>query len=118
MAKTDFQLAIEQTADVAEAYESGLRALKKAEGGKVVVSDGKRLNGSLNIDAAVAHLYPNENRWDYAVGYDEKVYFVEIHPAFTGEVNRMIAKLNWLRLWLKTKAPKIDALPKGTPAFH
>ena len=107
MAKTDFQLAVEQTAEVSAAYEPGLRALRRAEVGKVVASDGSRLDGSLNIDDAVAQLYPNENRWDYAIGYGQKVYFVEIHPAFTGEVPKMIAKLNWLKLWLKAKAPKI-----------
>ena len=63
MAKTDFQLAVEQTAEVSAAYEPGLRALRRAEVGKVVASDGSRLDGSLNIDDAVAQLYPNENRW-------------------------------------------------------
>lgn len=86
MAKTNFQLSVEQTAEVSAAYEPGLRALRRAEVGKVVASDGSRLDGSLNIDDAVAQLYPNENRWDYAIGYGQKVYFVEIHPAFTGEV--------------------------------
>lgn len=43
---------------------------------------------------------------------------MEIHPAFTGEVPKMIAKLNWLKLWLKAKAPKIDTLPKSAPAYH
>ena len=118
MAKTDFQLAVERTAEVSAAYEPGLRALRRAEVGKVVASDGSRLDGSLNIDDAVAQLYPNENRWDYAIGYGQKVYFVEIHPAYTGEVPKMIAKLNWLKLWLKAKAPKIDALPKSAPAYH
>lgn len=54
MAKTDFQLAVEQTAEVSAAYEPGLRALRRAEVGKVVASDGSRLDGSLNIDDAVA----------------------------------------------------------------
>ena len=52
MAKTDFQLAVEQTAEVSAAYEPGLRAQRRAEVGKVAASDGSRLDGSLNIDDA------------------------------------------------------------------
>lgn len=36
--------------------------------------------------------------------------FVEIHPADTSNVNEVIKKAEWLKQWLKTKAPNLKAL--------
>jgi hypothetical protein len=59
---------------------------------------------------------PDEPRWDYAIGHQpsnytgETVYWIEIHPASSGEVDVVLRKLAWLRTWLCTSAPKLDAL--------
>ena len=66
----------------------------------------------MDIDSAVKDLYPEENRWDYAIGYDDKVCFVEVHPASTREVETMLKKLSWLKQWLKNKAPKLSSMEK------
>ncbi len=66
----------------------------------------------MDIDSAVKDFYPEENRWDYAIGYDDKVCFVEVHPASTSEVETMLKKLSWLKQWLKNKAPKLSSIKK------
>ena len=57
-----------------------------------MVKDARRLDGSLNIDEETKMLYPNESRWDYAVSCDGKVYYVEVHPANTSNVEEVIKK--------------------------
>lgn len=117
MAKSKFQQAIENTPEVSNAYKPGLQALQKGETGKIIVVGSKKLDGSIDIDSALKDVYKDANRWDYVIGYDSKVCFVEIHPAFTSEVTTMIAKLTWLKSWLKDKAPEINNLPKIAPTY-
>ncbi len=83
-----------------------------------MVKDARRLDGSLNIDEETKMLYPNESRWDYAVGYDGKVYYVEVHPANTSNVEEVIKKKLWLDKWLKEKAPSMSALKAGSPKYQ
>lgn len=118
MAKSKFQQAVESTSEVSNAYKPGLQALKNGETGKIIVVDSKKLEGSVDIDSVLKYTYENANRWDYTIGYDNKVCFVEIHPAYTSEVTTMIAKLTWLKSWLKEKAPEINKLPKIVPTFN
>lgn len=112
-----FREAVEATADIAAAYKSGLQALKRADAGKVTASDTRKIDGSVDIDSAVKALYPDDNRWDYAIGYDSKVCYVEVHPAFTSEIDTMLKKLTWLKGWLKDKAPKLNEMQKMSPAY-
>lgn len=117
MAKSSFQKAVEGTPDISTAYRSGLQALKRSDRGAIVVTDTRLLDGSVDVDTAVQEKYPNDNRWDYAIGYSGKVCYVEVHPAYTSEVSTIEKKLRWLKTWLKEKAPLLDAIPKATPAF-
>lgn len=117
MEKSNFQKAVEGTPEISTAYRSGLQALKRSDRSSVAVSDPWILDGSVDIDTAVQENYPNENRWDYAIGYSGKVCCVEVHPAYTSEVSTIGKKLRWLKTWLKEKAPLLDAIPKATPAF-
>lgn len=115
--KTAFQQAIEATSEVKDGYCSGLKAVKGSDRSKFIISDTSLIDGSLDIDSSVKHLYPNDNRWDYAVSYDNKLFFVEIHPAFDKEIKRMSDKLKWLKTWLKVKAPNLESLPKSERPF-
>ena len=117
MAKSGFQKAVEGTPDISTAYRSGLQALKRSDRSSVTVADTKHLDGSVDIDTAVKEKYPNDNRWDYAIGYSGKVCYVEVHPAYTSEVSVVENKLKWLKTWLKEKALLLDAIPKAIPAF-
>lgn len=117
MAKSGFQKAVEGTPDISTAYRNGLQALNSSARSAIVVADTRLLDGSADIDTAVQEKYPNDNRWDYAIGYSGKVCYVEVHPAYTSEVSTIEKKLRWLKAWLKEKAPLLDAIPKATPAF-
>lgn len=103
-------LAIEQTPDVQGKAQAGIGAIKREYRVRIVVPDTRALLCSLDIDNAVKTLYPDANRWDYALEYNKEVFFLEFHPAETSAVSIMLKKLEWLKMWLRMKAPEIDAL--------
>lgn len=107
--KNAFRKAVEMTPEISTAYCLGLQALG-TDSEKIIPKDTRLVDGSVDIDSATHPLYPNEARWDYAVGYSGKVFFIEVHPANTSNVKEMLAKTKWLISWLQTKAPKIKAL--------
>lgn len=90
VAKCAFQVAIENTEEVKDGFCQGKQAVKSADRSKVVAADNNKLQGSLDIDSQVKALYPNEPRWDYALSYDDKIYFFEVHPAETSEVDKVV----------------------------
>ena len=94
-----------------------MQAVKNSDRNKVNVTDPRKLQGSLDIDTQVQKKYPQEPRWDYALSYDDKLYFFEVHPASTSEVDAVIKKLGWLKDWLKNKAPEINKLQKGVHPY-
>lgn len=112
-----FRKAVEGTPDVAKGYCSGLQALENVDKSAVKLKDKHKVDGSLNIDKETKLLYPKDPRWDYAVGYDDKVFFVEVHPANTSNISEIAKKKEWLKNWLQSKAPLLDALPSGNPRF-
>lgn len=80
---------------------------------KIVCSDSRRLTGSLALDDALREDpdHKNASRWDYGIGYkpskgNERVVWIEVHHASTGEVETVIRKIEWLRKQLKSKAFK------------
>ena len=75
------------------------------------------MNGSIDIDSCTTHLYPNDNRWDYAFSYNQKVYFAEVHAANTREVSVVLNKLTWLKKWLVHHAPHINDIKAQQPYF-
>ena len=97
LAKSAFQVAIENTEEVKNGFCVGKQAIKNTDRSKVVADDNNKLQGSLDIDSQVKAIYPNEPRWDYALSYDDKIYFFEVHPAETFEVTQVVNKVNWLK---------------------
>ena len=86
----NFRKAVEDT----PGYCFGLQALENVDKSAVTLKDRRKVDGSLNIDKETKLLYPNEPRWDYAIGYDDKVFFVEVHPANTSNISEMAKKKN------------------------
>lgn len=117
-----FKDAVENTPDISGGYRPGIQALG-ADSDKVSLANNRLASGSVDIDAQTKDLYHDDNRWDYAIGYNDKVYFVEVHPAQTSEVDCVLRKLAWLKQWLRTKATgcpeqkRLNDLPKGVPSF-
>lgn len=110
-----FKEAVEGTSDIANGFCEGLKALEAADKAAVKVKENRNVDGSVNIDKTTHDRYPKDNRWDYAIGYGAKIYYVEVHPANTRNVSEMINKRTWLLNWLKTKAPLLDNYPSGNP---
>lgn len=116
---TPLELAVNQTSDVVGCFCRGLKAVKNEHRIKIGANDTRKLTGSLDIDTHTITIYPNDNRWDYAVEYNGVTYFMEFHPASTSNVSEVIGKKSWLKSWLKNKAPLIGALkPTNQNAFH
>jgi hypothetical protein len=113
------EAAVEQTEDVRGNFKVGFGAIKNNERQKFVVPNPRLIGGSLDIDSSTKTKYPDDFRWDYAVEYNNETFFIEVHPGSTTEIQTVIAKLNWLKQWLKEKAPEIDALkPKDKRPYH
>lgn len=104
-----FKQAVESTPEINTGFRSGLTALG-ANSEKVRVDNARKLNGSVDIDNCTAQLRPTEPRWDYAIGYENKAYFLEVHPANTSNVQEMINKANWLKQWLCKNAPALQSI--------
>jgi hypothetical protein len=111
-----FKLAVENTPEVSNCYQSGLQALGKYSK-KISLEDNSKCKGSLEIDECTRVIHPRENRWDFAIGYDTEVYFIEFHSAETGEVSTVLKKLSWLKTWLNEQAPELLKLKAKQPYF-
>lgn len=111
-----FKAAVEDTLDIASGYCIGLQAMKNYSI-KVQAADTKQLTGSVDIDKAVKEKYPQDARWDYVVGYQQYVYFVEVHSAETSEVKTVLAKLKWLKDWLRTQAQELVKMQSPADSF-
>lgn len=112
-----FRQAVEATPEVRNGYRTGLKAMERTDASKVEVSDSRKIDGSLDIDGATKEARPDEARWDYAIGYNSRIYFMEVHPACTGNIPEIIKKLTWIKNWLNTPDNKLNVLQKGSPLF-
>jgi hypothetical protein len=109
-----FADAVLATACLAEALRDGLQAVRRTDRQRISCQDGRFLTGSVDVDQATLANHPQNNRWDYGIGVrndDERVVWVEIHPASSQHVLEVIAKLHWLRGWLKSEAPLLRQFP-------
>ena len=101
-----FKVAVEQTPQLAGAWEKGLEALRAEDKPHIKAEDTRKLAGSADVDKALRKIEPNAHRWDFAIGYQhsnrtkECVYWVEIHTASDREVSKVLDKLRWLKSWL------------------
>jgi len=112
--KNIFKSAIEATPLLKDAYKEGLKALGNYSK-KVTPSDTKKCEGSVDIDSALRDVvinsekvYAEDCRWDYAIGYDGKIYFIEVHSAETSQVTQVLKKHTWLKDFLVAQAPELN----------
>ena len=92
-----FADVIQSIPEIVQCLKKGLQALG-GNSTKIEIRETRALTGSVDIDTCLANRYPNAPRWDYVFGYKSRIYYVEIHPAgSTGEVGRIVAKLEWLK---------------------
>jgi len=117
--KNTFRQAVTLTPEVQNCFCTGKAAIPNRDQSKIELTNSRKCGGSLFIDQCLIdqRLYPNANRWDYAIDYNGEVYFVEIHTASSSEVSTVLNKLTWLKDWLNNKAPEINALKSRTPFY-
>lgn len=108
--KISFKDAIDSTPNLKGGFRMGLQALG-ANSQYIKADNTRMIEGSVDIDQCTLHLYPTAPRWDYAISYAGKVYFVEVHPAATSNVKELIQKNNWLKNWLNREATTLKSLP-------
>lgn len=113
-----FKQIIQSIHTISKCFRNGLQALG-SNSSKLRPADTRNCKGSIDIDSCLAVSNPNDSRWDYMVGYDQNVYFIEIHPAYTSEVDTVINKLVWLKGWLNQDGLpiKLSFEPQNT-AYH
>lgn len=111
---TTFKSIVQAIPAIAGAYREGLQALENKDAGKVKPQNPRKLSGSVYLDKCLKTTNPHDARWDYVIGYREKAYFVEVHPANTSNVDEVVKKKKWLDVWLKTNALDLKAMMAGT----
>ena len=111
-----FEAIVRSVTDISEGYKPGLSAMG-ANSRYVLAKDTRKLDGSVDIDACTHDKYQGDHRWDYVLSYDERAFFVEVHPTTGGEVKEMEAKIGWLKAWLKQHAKPLNEFPSGKPRF-
>lgn len=91
---TTFKSIVQAIPAIAGAYSEGLQALESKDAGKVKPQNPRKLSGSVYLDKCLKTTNPHDARWDYVIGYREKAYFVEVHPANTSNVDEVVKKKN------------------------
>ncbi|MEZ0296078.1 MAG: hypothetical protein ACAI35_06445 [Candidatus Methylacidiphilales bacterium] len=113
--KKNFRADVEATPHLKYQWKSGLGALRPEDKLHIVLEDTStsHLKGSVDIDSSLRSLFPNSNRWDFAIGYkhvnlnDEVIYWVEFHTGTDNQIKVVLAKLDWLKSWLNTDGVRL-----------
>ncbi len=117
--KTDknvFELAVNSIEDLRDGYRKGLQALK-GNSSKLSIRDSNKLLGSVDIDEHTKSIYPQDSRWDFSIGYNQKAWFVEVHPANTSNVKEMVKKVQWLEGRLLGKGKSLASIRKNNTHY-
>jgi hypothetical protein len=112
-----FRHAVESTAAIRYGFRKGLGAVRNVDHARLRCSiNSRRLRGSVDLDEALRLAFPNDPRWDYAIGISQhplsdQVVWLEVHPASSHHVDEVLNKLRWLRGWLANEAPALRMMP-------
>jgi hypothetical protein len=106
---------------LADAYRSGVPALRQADRSRIVCANTRRLKGSVDVDAALVDALPNDPRWDYGIGHyngrTEEAVWVEVHPASSDHVSHVTRKAQWLRQWLTQNAAPLLGMTREADGY-
>ncbi|NUM72442.1 MAG: hypothetical protein HUU43_16480 [Ignavibacteriaceae bacterium] len=111
-----FTDTVQMIPEISDYLSDGLRALGN-NSRKINAADTRLINGSIDLDTSLRNSYPQANRWDYIIGYNNKAWFLEIHPATGKEVGVVLKKLAWLKNWLNMHAGGLNNLKASEP-YH
>jgi hypothetical protein len=105
-----FVRAVGKTPHLKEHLKPGLTAIRRSDRVRIQCSQPRRLTGSVDLDAALKPVQPTKPRWDYGIGLDSRVVWLEVHPASSHHIDEVLNKLAWLRQWLEADAPALRCL--------
>lgn len=113
--KKTFRAAVLAVPAIAGSFREGVQALKREH--RQGLKNAQIATGSIDLDAALQRTHSNDHRWDYGIGLPhdertEKVLWLEVHHAASGETERVIRKLQALKAWLAANAPDLNAMPR------
>ena len=108
--KSTFREAVTKCPVLAPHLETGIQALDSPHKGRIL--NGQITTGSLNYDEALRPSAAREHRVDYGIGLPavtstEKVLWLEVHHAASGETDRVVKKFEALKAWLPENAPAL-----------
>jgi len=89
-------------------YVAGKSAIQGSSRARVICAPDLTFTQSVDLDTHFKAVEPGSTRWDYGVGLKyrsglELAFWIEPHPASsTGEVQKMLDKLAWLKTKLAT----------------
>jgi len=109
-----FQRIFQQT-DVSDCLRPGLQALGQYSR-LIHCNNPVQIEGSVDIDSCLMARFPNDNRWDYALGWNNTIYYVEVHHVCDSEVQTMINKYRWLRDW-QNRQPNQHELKRNSIVY-
>lgn len=126
---SNFQMALAAAGlDQEPHFALGLQALKGEHRGAIRPKSPRRITGSLDLEKAMKSTDPRAPLWDYGIGLElangngEVAIWVEVHPASTSEVARVLKKLEWLESLVKKHkglgALTERAVKNGLKAYH
>jgi hypothetical protein len=80
--------------ELRHAVKPGIQAVRGADSSRIANDTRRLFDDSLDLDTATRPAHKNDHRWDYLLGHKETGHVValEVHPAETAEVTRVIAK--------------------------
>ena len=105
-----FQIIFQQT-DVSDCLRPGLQALGQYSR-LIHCNNPAQIEGSVDMDSCLIARFPNDNRWDYALGWNNTIYYVEVHHVNDSEVQTVINKYRWLRDW-QNRQPNPNELKRN-----
>jgi hypothetical protein len=114
--KSTFRAAVAETAALAPHFKPGIQALEEPHRRRI--TNGHLATGSVDYDKALQPTAPNDHRVDYGIGLPvdkttEKVLWLEVHHAASGETERVVRKFQEIINWLPENAPRLWKLPRA-----
>lgn len=116
-----FKQAVLACAQLRNAYQPGLQALRKADRNRIECARPRRLAGSVDVDTALQPDLPNDPRWDYGIGYydghREEAIWIEVHRASSSEVAGVVRKVEWLQQWIGNHARDLFSMTRCVDGY-
>ncbi len=100
MCEPAFAHAVAQAIDRPDCCQPGIQALSRSHRRSIRVPNTRDLAGSVNLDDCLHDAYPEDARWDYAIGCTNRLLvFVEVHGY---DISGIARKKDWLSQFLQS----------------